>query len=112
MGYIRPPYTRIIEPELAGDGLARSQHEWIDLCNSERKAMISAPDFYRAPDVLLPGLRSDLYRGNFMTSTTPMIYGPHEMMMRVVHDLTSRVVEPSGKKNVPFPQDGNLNYAI
>ncbi|MDP4012124.1 MAG: hypothetical protein Q8R00_00765 [Candidatus Nanoarchaeia archaeon] len=72
----------------------RTQDQWIDLCNLKRKAMISAPDYYRTPDVELQGLIKDLNKGKLVTSTS-IVYNSNDLGARVVHNFGSIIVKPT-----------------
>ncbi|MDP4012446.1 MAG: hypothetical protein Q8R00_02465 [Candidatus Nanoarchaeia archaeon] len=83
----------IIDPTPADNGAGKTQREWIDFFNARGQAMMSPPDFYKAPDSVLLSLREDFNDGCLVTSTK-MFYNSNGLGTRIVHNLGSKVVEP------------------
>ncbi len=83
----------IIDLSSADNGSYRTQRDWIDFFNREGKAMISASDVYRVPNLILPILRKDFNKSLLVTSTR-ISYNPSDLGARIIHNFGSNVVEP------------------
>lgn len=86
---------RVIDPTPADNGEYRIQSDWIDFFNKEGKAMISAPDVYRAPDSILPDLIKD-FNEHWLITGTRVIYNKGDLGARIIHNFGSTVVNPIG----------------
>ncbi len=82
-----------IDSAPADNGRYKPQRDWIDLFNKEGKAMISAPDVYRALDSVLPSLREDFSKSWLVTSTR-VSYNHKDLSARIIHNFGSTVVKP------------------
>ena len=88
-----------IDQVFAGNRAYKSQTEWIEFFNKEKKAMISAPDVYKAPDFILRNLRGEPIKYWLVTSTR-ICYNPNDLEARIIHDFRSTVVKPLDKSVV------------
>ncbi|MDP4012744.1 MAG: hypothetical protein Q8R00_04025 [Candidatus Nanoarchaeia archaeon] len=86
--------TRVIDPIPADDGRYRTQDEWIEFFNEERKAMMSGHDVYRAPDSVLQSFREDFRTNYGLITNTSISYNPNDLKARIIQDFGSTIVTP------------------
>ncbi|PIR40214.1 MAG: hypothetical protein COV33_01000 [Candidatus Zambryskibacteria bacterium CG10_big_fil_rev_8_21_14_0_10_34_34] len=106
-----PSLAGVIDSERADNGERKTQQEWISFFNEQGKAMISAPDVYRAAkigsDELVRKLKEDFSQSRpsnkydtriGLVTSTRIVYNAHNQEATITHNTGSSIVEPQEYK--------------
>ena len=78
------------------DNKHRTQEEWINFFNTEKKAMISMPDIFQlvkeSNTETIESLRTD-FKDYWLVTSTRIIYNPENLSAKIIHNADSNVVK-------------------
>ncbi len=98
--------TSLVDTTAADNSSIKSQEEWINYFNSQRKVMASLPDLYHAgksgsPDLLV-SLRKD-FKDSWEISSTRIIYNANGLTARIIHYFGSTITTPVESPSLIVP---------
>jgi len=89
------------------DNKYRTQEEWINFFNTEKKSMISMPDIFQLVNENnieeLESLRKD-FKSHWIVTSTRIIYNSDNLSAKIIHNSNSDIVKPTeiNLKEVPI----------
>ena len=76
----------------------RTQEEWINFFNTEKKPMISMPNIFQLVKEnnteAIESLRKD-FKDYWLVTSTRIIYDPENLSAKIIHNVNSNVVKPT-----------------
>ncbi len=80
------------------DDKYRTQEEWINFFNTEKKPMISMPNIFQIlkenNTEAIESLRKD-FKDDWLVTSTRIIYSPDNLSAKIIHNVNSNIIKPT-----------------